>query len=114
MSGWYGSMDYSMTDGDYFSTYGESQEQTQAEIDQYRHFQNESARSARLERERQANNTVSSKSGRNALLKKAGVGLVAGAVVGMVLLKVPMYNSCLLYTSPSPRDLSTSRMPSSA
>ena len=27
--------------------------------------------------------------------------------------KVPM-NVCLLYTSPSPRDLSTSRMPSSA
>ena len=26
----------------------------------------------------------------------------------------PMYMSCLLYTSPSPRDLSTSRMPSSA
>ena len=25
-----------------------------------------------------------------------------------------MVNSCLLYTSPSPRDLSTSRMPSSA
>ena len=25
-----------------------------------------------------------------------------------------LYNSCLLYTSPSPRDLSTSRMPSSA
>ena len=25
-----------------------------------------------------------------------------------------MYNDCLLYTSPSPRDLSTSRMPSSA
>ena len=25
-----------------------------------------------------------------------------------------MMNSCLLYTSPSPRDLSTSRMPSSA
>ena len=24
------------------------------------------------------------------------------------------YDSCLLYTSPSPRDLSTSRMPSSA
>ena len=24
------------------------------------------------------------------------------------------FNSCLLYTSPSPRDLSTSRMPSSA
>ena len=26
----------------------------------------------------------------------------------------PMLNTCLLYTSPSPRDLSTSRMPSSA
>ena len=26
----------------------------------------------------------------------------------------PAYNTCLLYTSPSPRDLSTSRMPSSA
>ena len=25
-----------------------------------------------------------------------------------------LYQSCLLYTSPSPRDLSTSRMPSSA
>ena len=25
-----------------------------------------------------------------------------------------MYDTCLLYTSPSPRDLSTSRMPSSA
>ena len=29
-------------------------------------------------------------------------------------LKVSSPNSCLLYTSPSPRDLSTSRMPSSA
>ena len=28
--------------------------------------------------------------------------------------KLGMYNYCLLYTSPSPRDLSTSRMPSSA
>ena len=28
--------------------------------------------------------------------------------------KVIEYASCLLYTSPSPRDLSTSRMPSSA
>ena len=27
---------------------------------------------------------------------------------------VAMFNNCLLYTSPSPRDLSTSRMPSSA
>ena len=29
-------------------------------------------------------------------------------------LKVSRYHFCLLYTSPSPRDLSTSRMPSSA
>ena len=86
-------MDYSMTDGDYFNTYGESQEQTQARTNQYRHFQNESAKSAN---EVLANKPVaSSKSGRNALLKKAGVGLVAGAVVGMVLLKVPMYNSMM-------------------
>ena len=28
--------------------------------------------------------------------------------------KIYMYTPCLLYTSPSPRDLSTSRMPSSA
>ena len=28
--------------------------------------------------------------------------------------KAPMFYYCLLYTSPSPRDLSTSRMPSSA
>ena len=28
--------------------------------------------------------------------------------------KVAWYGDCLLYTSPSPRDLSTSRMPSSA
>ena len=34
------------------------------------------------------------------LLKKEGIGAV--------------WNACLLYTSPSPRDLSTSRMPSSA
>ena len=27
---------------------------------------------------------------------------------------IPEFNNCLLYTSPSPRDLSTSRMPSSA
>ena len=28
--------------------------------------------------------------------------------------KIYLYKDCLLYTSPSPRDLSTSRMPSSA
>ena len=32
----------------------------------------------------------------------------------MDTIKIPLGRSCLLYTSPSPRDLSTSRMPSSA
>ena len=35
--------------------------------------------------------------------------LIAG-----ILTSVAVFNTCLLYTSPSPRDLSTSRMPSSA
>ena len=37
--------------------------------------------------------------------------------VGMAALaakRIEAYGACLLYTSPSPRDLSTSRMPSSA
>ena len=36
-------------------------------------------------------------------------GLIAGAVPFMA-----WYNTCLLYTSPSPRDRTRSRMPSSA
>jgi len=35
------------------------------------------------------------------------------AELPVVTVQLPIYN-CLLYTSPSPRDLSTSRMPSSA
>ena len=43
---------------------------------------------------------------------KAGKAVLAeNAVTGEGL---PTYGTCLLYTSPSPRDLSTSRMPSSA
>ena len=34
--------------------------------------------------------------------------------MGMGTLTASEYEGCLLYTSPSPRDLSTSRMPSSA
>ena len=34
--------------------------------------------------------------------------------VEFIKLEMPMTKDCLLYTSPSPRDLSTSRMPSSA
>ena len=36
------------------------------------------------------------------------------AIAKAVRIPIVMYNVCLLYTSPSPRDLSTSRMPSSA
>ena len=41
-------------------------------------------------------------------------GLVRSKNVTMQLTKNIALFSCLLYTSPSPRDLSTSRMPSSA
>ena len=34
--------------------------------------------------------------------------------LGALVLDADRINHCLLYTSPSPRDLSTSRMPSSA
>ena len=34
--------------------------------------------------------------------------------IGTLLIPIVLYFACLLYTSPSPRDLSTSRMPSSA
>ena len=39
---------------------------------------------------------------------------VRGEKERMVAMKEALYKICLLYTSPSPRDLSTSRMPSSA
>jgi len=47
-----------------------------------------------------------------------GVALIVGAFVGIAAFFGAVMNwnfmICLLYTSPSPRDLSTSRMPSSA
>ena len=40
---------------------------------------------------------------------------IAAFVILTNLIKIlRQYENCLLYTSPSPRDLSTSRMPSSA
>ena len=44
----------------------------------------------------------------------AGVESVKPGDIHTVQLDRLMSNDCLLYTSPSPRDLSTSRMPSSA
>ena len=41
-------------------------------------------------------------------------GMVFPLVEGFKIGAVGGYVTCLLYTSPSPRDLSTSRMPSSA
>ena len=42
------------------------------------------------------------------------LALGATAMIGTYFIFEDMYMACLLYTSPSPRDLSTSRMPSSA
>ena len=53
------------------------------------------------------------------LLRLNGIGFIIFCTV-FVTIAFPGYDSfalhiaCLLYTSPSPRDLSTSRMPSSA
>ena len=43
---------------------------------------------------------------------KSGEVLIKNEAIGLNY--IDTYHSCLLYTSPSPRDLSTSRMPSSA
>ena len=52
------------------------------------------------------------------LLARCGVGYIGAIDHDKVdisnLQRQILYTSCLLYTSPSPRDLSTSRMPSSA
>ena len=44
--------------------------------------------------------------GNNTISRLMQVGIVGAETIAI--------NTCLLYTSPSPRDLSTSRMPSSA
>ena len=48
-----------------------------------------------------------------AVLKLTAPQWLPDGVEGLEV-RMPLINSCLLYTSPSPRDLSTSRMPSSA
>ena len=47
------------------------------------------------------------------ILVTSSFGTTSGILMGMIT-KVAPGHPCLLYTSPSPRDLSTSRMPSSA
>ena len=51
-----------------------------------------------------------------ALYQSGLPGFIGGIILGLGFSAYvfAMYNTCLLYTSPSPRDLSTSRMPSSA
>ena len=44
----------------------------------------------------------------------SGIGAIKMIDLGVYDLEKKEYVRCLLYTSPSPRDLSTSRMPSSA
>ena len=43
-----------------------------------------------------------------------GIGWLWNKPVAFVFIRPERYTYCLLYTSPSPRDLTTSRMPSSA
>ena len=89
MSGWYGSMDMGglghphMSDGDFFRSHNMSQEQAAGMTD------------AQLHPPSTVVTTRSSGSSMRRDAKKAGYGLVAGAVVGMVLLKVPAYSKMM-------------------
>ena len=52
---------------------------------------------------------------RNSLVYlEENLGLIVGTLPAQTVNELNNLISCLLYTSPSPRDLSTSRMPSSA
>ena len=57
---------------------------------------------------------VDMNSDRIGLTKKVSVGICGDAKLVAQQLLTQLAPTCLLYTSPSPRDLSTSRMPSSA
>ena len=93
MSGWYGSMDMGglghphMGDGDFIRAHNMSQEAAAAEEMTY----------AQLHPQQSVVTTATSSSGYSMkdVAKKAGIGLVAGAVIGMVLLRVPMYNNMM-------------------
>jgi len=90
MSGWYGSMDMGGLghphdgDGDFFRSHDMSQEAAAGMTD------------AQLHPPTQETMMVSSSGySMKDVAKKAGIGLVAGAVIGMVLLRVPMYNNMM-------------------
>jgi hypothetical protein len=90
MSGWYGSMDMGGLghphdgDGDFFRSHNMSQEAASGMTD------------AQLHPPTQETMMVSSSGySMKDVAKKAGIGLVAGAVIGMVLLRVPMYNNMM-------------------
>mgnify|MGYP003302427548 CR=1 FL=1 len=51
---------------------------------------------------------------RTYLIIAASLLFLSGVTVWVSYIDLGSFNICLLYTSPSPRDLSTSRMPSSA
>ena len=90
MSGWYGSMDMGglghphMGDGDFFRSHNMSQEQAAGMTDAQLHPP-----------PTVMTTTSSSGSSMRSVAKKAGYGLVAGAVIGMVLLRVPAYSKMM-------------------
>jgi len=57
---------------------------------------------------------IVSNDGANATANRLGRGVVTVIPISSNIQRVYPFQVCLLYTSPSPRDLSTSRMPSSA
>ena len=71
-------------DGDFFRAHGMSQEQAAGMTDAQLHPQSTVITT-----------TSNGGSSMRSVAKKAGYGLVAGAVIGMVLLRVPMYSKMM-------------------
>ena len=68
-------------------------------------------------------NNASNEGAQKKHMSKAAVAIIAVVVVAIIVVagvfgfraySDAQYNNCLLYTSPSPRDVEESRMPSSA
>ena len=60
---------------------------------------------------------ITAAAGIESLFQQAGAATIQAAILQPAETLLDLYGEdirCLLYTSPSPRDLSTSRMPSSA